>query len=41
MPLLRSAARRANRKDLDFDTPHVGMAEPRTQRVVIHGRRGE
>jgi hypothetical protein len=40
-PLLRSAARRASRKDLGFDTPLVGMAEPRTQRVAMDGRRDE
>ena len=38
-PLLMSAARRASRKDLGSDTPCVGMAEPRTQRVVMDGRR--
>jgi len=38
MPLLRSAAMGANRKDLGFATPRGGMAEPRTQRVVINGR---
>ncbi len=40
-PLLRSAARRASRKDFGFGTPHVGMTEPRTQRVVMDGRRAE
>ncbi len=39
MPLLRSAARRASRKDEGFSTPCGGMAKPRTPRVVMTGRR--
>ena len=35
MPSLRSMARRANRKDLGLITPRGGIAEPRTQRVVM------
>ena len=40
-PLLISAARRASRKNLGSATPRVGMAEPRTQRVVMTGPRDE
>ena len=39
MPLVRSAPRRATRTGRGFATPCGGMAEPRPQRVVMHGRR--
>jgi len=39
MPLVRPAIRRATRTGRGFATPCGGMAEPRPQRVVMHGRR--
>jgi len=35
MPLLRSAARHANRTNEVPALPYVGMAEPRTKRVAM------
>jgi hypothetical protein len=39
MPVCRSAVRRANRKDRGFATSPALLAKPRTQRVVMPGRR--